>query len=52
MPAAQLVLFPLLLMFNSRLASAALAAAIGLLYTERTESGHRTATQHNDDSSL
>ena len=52
MPAALLVLFPLLLMFNTRLAFAALAAAIVLLYTGRTKSGRRATTQQIDDSSI
>jgi hypothetical protein len=52
MAAALLVLFPLLLMFNSRLAFVALALAIVLLYTGRTKSAHRRTTQHIDDSSI
>jgi hypothetical protein len=52
MAAVPLVLFPLLLMFNSRLAFVALAMAIVLLYTARTKSARRPATQHIDDSSI
>lgn len=52
MAAALLVLFPLLLMFNSRLAFVALALAIVLLYTGSTKSARRPTTQHIDDSSI
>jgi hypothetical protein len=52
MAAVLLVLFPLLLMFNSRLAFVALAMAIVLLYTGRTKSARRPTTQHIDDSSI
>lgn len=52
MPAALLVLFPLLLMFNSRPAFAALALAIVLLYTSRRKSAHRPIRQPIDDSSI
>ena len=52
MAAVLLVLFPLLLMFNSRLAFAALAVAIVLLYTGRTRTAHRPAGERIDDSSI
>ena len=52
MAAVLLVLFPLLLMFNSRLAFVALAMAIVLLYTGHTKSARRPTTQHIDDSSI
>jgi hypothetical protein len=52
MAAVLLVLFPLLLMFNSRLAFVALAMAIVLLYTGRTKSARRPTPQHIDDSSI
>ena len=53
MAAALLVLFPLLLMFNSYLAFGTLAMAIVLLYTGRTKSSRRPAPrQPIDDSSI
>lgn len=52
MAAALLVLFPLLLMFNSRLAFVALALAIVLLYTGRAKGVRRPAPQPIDDSSI
>ena len=52
MAAALLVLFPLLLMFNSRLAFVALALAIALLYTGRTKGARRPTAQPIDDCSV
>ena len=52
MPAALPVLFPLLLMFNSRLAFAALALAIGLLTINRRKPALRPVRLPIDDSRL
>jgi hypothetical protein len=52
MPAALLVLFPLLLMFNSRLAVAALALAIVLLSINRRKPALRPVRLPIDDSRL
>jgi hypothetical protein len=52
MAALLLVLFPVLLMFNSRLALVALGLAIVMLYRGRVSEARRTARQRSADDSI
>ena len=52
LPAILLVLFPLLVLFNTPLAFSALAVAIVLLYRGRSTPARRPAPQRLDDNAI